>query len=121
MLHSWLKKERSYPKPPPGLPDPNSITDAEIAEEQAAINKEVTSTPTRKRKRGQHNHYDVETRAKITRYTQDHGNTRAVRHFSALLACSLNEASVRSMKKKLITTTKANPFTPVTSLPQAKT
>ena len=83
MLQNWLKKA-IYPAPPPGLPDPNQIECPTIAEEQHAINKEIAATPapSRKRKRGNYNSYDDETRCKIAKYASLHGNTSAARHFS---------------------------------------
>ena len=120
MLQRWLKKS-TYPAPPPGLPDPNTIKNPEIAEEQAAINREVVATtPTRKRKRGDYNAYDDETRAKIAKYAQEHGNTKAARHFSTKLGRKIAESTVCSMKQKFLKAVKENPTKPVTSLPNAK-
>ena len=120
MLQRWLKKS-TYPAPPPGLPDPNTIKNPEIVEEQAAINREVVATtPTRKRKRGDYNAYDDETRAKIAKYAQEHGNTKAARHFSTKLGRKIAESTVRSMKQKFLKAVKENPTKPVTSLPNAK-
>ena len=102
MLQRWLKKS-THPAPPPGLPDPNTIKNPEIAEEQAAINREVVATtPTRKRKRGDYNAYDDETRAKIAKYAQEHGNTKAARHFSTKLGRKIAKSTVPSMKLKFL-------------------
>ena len=120
MLQNWLNKAK-YPVPPPGLPDPNQIEDPALAEEQDLINKEITATTpsTRKRKRGNYNYYDDETRCKIAKYASLHGNTAAARHFSTYLGKKISECTVRNYKKKLtnqIQRTKQ----PINSLPSNK-
>ena len=96
MLQNWLNKAK-YPVPPPGLPDPNQIEDPALAEEQVLI----TTPSTRKRKMGNYNYYDDETRCKIAKYASLHGNTAAARHFSTLLGKKISECNVRNYKKKL--------------------
>ena len=119
MLQNWLKKAK-FPAPPPGLPDPNQIEDQSIAEEQHVINQEIAATTparnSRKRKRGNYNNYDDETRCKIAKYTSLHGNTAAARHFSKELDMKINEASVRNMRKQLTARLKSKPNQPVTKL-----
>ena len=87
----------------PGLPDPslcNTQRDALIT--QTANNGVDTTTaattPTCKRKRGDYNFYDDETRAKIARYSVENGVARAARKFSSDLGKKVSETSVHSMR-----------------------
>lgn len=58
-----------------------------------------TPDSTRKRKRGEYHNYTGEQRAKIAKFAVENGNIRAARHFSQLLGFSINESSVRTIKK----------------------
>ena len=53
-----------------------------------------------KRKRGNHCHYDDETRAEIGKYANLHGNASVARHFTKKLKLEkpMNESTVRSIK-----------------------
>ncbi|CAG2250108.1 unnamed protein product [Mytilus edulis] len=93
----WLKSGSIKVKAPatPGLPDPSQCsTQPDVLVTQAAKDgidtmKSATSlptTPTRKRKRGDYNYYDDETRAKIARYSVENGVARAARKFSSDLS-----------------------------------
>ncbi|VDI04793.1 Hypothetical predicted protein [Mytilus galloprovincialis] len=87
------------------LPDPNVEKDAETAKTVTVANssvKDVLQSPNRKRKRGEYSNYSSEQRAKIARYACEHGNTSAAKHFSKLLDKTINESTVRSMKKQYI-------------------
>ncbi|CAC5413807.1 unnamed protein product [Mytilus coruscus] len=51
-----------------------------------------------KRKRGDYNNYDDETRAKIARYAVDNGVARASRKFTSDLGRKVSETTIRSMR-----------------------
>lgn len=72
-----------------------------------------------KRKRESYGHYDSEQRAKIAKHACEHGNASAVRHFSKVLERSINESTVRYIKKQYLETVK-NTETNVVTLPAGK-
>jgi len=87
------------------LPDPSNCSNQrDVLVTQAANDGVDTmisatpSTPTRKRKRGDYNYYDDETRAKIARYSVENGVARAALKFSSDLGKKVSETSVRSMR-----------------------
>ncbi|CAC5368608.1 unnamed protein product [Mytilus coruscus] len=85
----------------PGLPDPadcNSTQDALIVQTANDAVDTVVSAPSRKRKRGDYNNYDDETRAKIARYAVDNGVARASRKFTSDLGRKVSETTIRSMR-----------------------
>ena len=85
MLRRWLDQT---PKKI-GLPDPTKHSTPEKQKLTEELNdivevEYVAKTPgseSRKRKRGEYVHYTPEQKAKIARYTIEHGATRAARHF----------------------------------------
>ena len=87
----------------PGLPDPSLCSTQRDALITQTANDGVdtttaATTPTRKRKRGDYNFYDDETRAKIARYSVENGVARAARKFSSDLGKKVSETSVHSMR-----------------------
>ncbi|XP_063436557.1 uncharacterized protein LOC134717989 [Mytilus trossulus] len=108
-LQQWLKSGSIKVKAPAtsGLPDPSQCsTQRDVLVTQAANDgidtmnsaTSLTTTPTRKRKRGDYNYYDDETRAKIARYSVENGVARAACKFSSDLSKKVSETSVRSMR-----------------------
>ena len=101
----WFKSGSVKVKAPvtPGLPDPSLCStqrDTLITEtaNDSVDTMTAATTPTRKRKRGDYNFYDDETRAKIAKYSVENGVARAARKFSSDLGKKLSETSVRSMR-----------------------
>ena len=110
-LTQWLKSGSIKVTKPstPGLPDPSECkTQKEQLVVQAAndgVDTLVAASPStisRKRKRGEYNTYDDNTRAKIARYAVDNGVARASRKFTADLGHKVSETSVRSMRDSYI-------------------
>ena len=112
-LTQWLKSGSIKVTKPstPGLPDPaESKTQKEqlvVQTANDAVDTLVAASPSttstsRKRKRGEYNTYDDNTRAKIARYAVDNGVARASRKFTADLGHKVSETSVRSMRDSYI-------------------
>lgn len=105
-MQRWLQSGTLKTTKPvtPGLPDPAECTNnRDTAITQAANDgvDTITSaptTPTRKRKRGDYNFYDDETRAKIARYSVENGVASAARKFTSSLGRKVSETTVRSMR-----------------------
>lgn len=62
------------------------------------VDKTMTGSSSKKRKRGEYNHYDSEQRLKMAKYACEHVS-KAVRHFSTQTGKSINESTMRSLKK----------------------
>jgi len=101
MLKHWLLRTSETP-PSPILPDLRNAETPEKAENMVHANAEVEKILTKKRKRGEYNHYDSEQRAKMARYVVEHGVVRAAKHFSGKLSKNVNESTVRSLKKQYL-------------------
>ncbi|CAC5423080.1 unnamed protein product [Mytilus coruscus] len=102
-LTQWLQTGSVKTRTPvtPGLPDPadcNSTHDVLIVQTANDAVDTVVSAPSRKRKRGDYNNYDDETRAKIARYAVDNGVARASRKFTSDLGRKVSETTIRSMR-----------------------
>jgi len=117
-MQKWLRKGKGEIKKPPSIlfPDPTKINDLQTAASVSAANDAVIVDLTsseksnvtthgsseRKRKRsGQYGSYTPEIRLRIAKYCIDNGPARTSRHFSAELGWTVNESTVRNIKKIL--------------------
>ena len=126
-LLNWVKQA----KPPsiPGLPDPrksNTRTEAEATQAANTIvekflNEEFedpqSASGSRKRKRGQYQTYDEETRAKIAKSAIEIGVTKTAVKFSTPHR-KLNESTVRSMRDSYKKLKSKNQLQTVVTLPK---
>ena len=70
------------------------------------IYKTVLNSGGVKRKRGSHNNYSPEIRAKIATYAVENGIANAARKFTKELDSPVNQSTVRSIKKAYLKTSK---------------
>lgn len=113
---NWLRKAnpnlgKSFPSPAPGLPDPNTKSTLEEAEECSVVNSfienqcevltpEGVSPSSRKHKRTADNHrYEDEERLEIAKYANTHGSSAAAKKFSSP-SRKIDESTVRNWRTK---------------------
>ena len=91
------------PSSKPYRPNPEEEKTTSKAKETKVVNQEVEKTLSasgcRQRKRKSNFYYDPETRANIGRFAAENGNKRAVERFSRELQRPLSESTVRGFKK----------------------
>ena len=91
-----------YLKPRDGLPDPKGSLSLSVPSQAIArANREVQEAMNSKgrKKRGPYGRYSPDERAEIGQYACDNGIAAAARHFSKRFKSTINESTVRTMKK----------------------
>ena len=103
MLKRWLIQSKNLPPKESYLPDPRKADTPEKAERIVSANesveKQIVSSSSKKRKRGDYNHYDSEQKLKIAKYACEHGLSKAVKYFNSVFEKPINESTIRTFKK----------------------